>query len=321
MKRIIKKIKNIISIFKEFGIGQAKYEFLLQFVFRKNNSFRKKIVIKRDNLVKKYLLNNYRYVIDNYKNINEIDNTYIKNDSPVFIFWWQGISEAPEIVKICIESIKNNVDLNRLKIIDKENYSQYLDIPDYVINKLNDGVISITHFSDLLRVGLLYQHGGIWIDATVFLNGTIPNEIYKYKFYTVRHNLYADFHICKGMWSTSFLAAAPKSQLMKYIRDFLLEYWKKEKYVITYLLFDCIISTGYDCIDFVREELENVPINNTDFFEIENNINKVYDVNIFDINKSNTFLYKTSYKRKIIENVNGEDTFYSIILKKGNNIK
>lgn len=33
----------------------------------------------------------------------------IGTDSPVWMLWWQGIEEAPEIVKICMNSVKANI--------------------------------------------------------------------------------------------------------------------------------------------------------------------------------------------------------------------
>lgn len=321
IKKLCNKFKNIWCLFKEFGIKYALFEFLLQFIYRNNNNIRKKIIIKRDCSVKKFLFHKYYYVIDKYRNKNIECDKNIEKDAPVFVFWWQGIDNAPDIVKLCINSLKANIEPIRLKIINSENYSDYVNIPDYIIKKLNDGKISLTHFSDLLRVCLLYEYGGIWIDATVFLTKPISKEIYKYKLFTVKHNLYSDFHICKGLWSTSFLASGKNSSVMKFIKDFFFEYWKEENYVITYLLFDCIISLGYENINFIKQEFNNIPTNNINFFEIEKNISKIYDEKVFNIKKSKTYIYKTSYKIPLLSKIDGKDTFYGVLLKKGNVIK
>lgn len=42
---------------------------------------------------------------------------------------------------------------------------------------MEKGIITNTHFSDLLRIELLINHGGLWLDATTYLTGTLPNYI------------------------------------------------------------------------------------------------------------------------------------------------
>lgn len=61
------------------------------------------------------------------------------------VIWWcwlQGLESAPPIVKAC-----------------------------YILDKWKAGIISNTHFSDILCLELLTSRGGIWVDATVFVTG------------------------------------------------------------------------------------------------------------------------------------------------------
>lgn len=63
--------------------------------------------------------------------------------------------------------------------------------------------------------------------------------------------------------------------------------------------------------------LDDIPVNNVDIFEIENNLCQIYSKKIFDMEHSNTYIYKTSYKRNVLNEINGEKTFYKMLLMKG----
>ena len=59
-------------------------------------------------------------------------------------------------------------DYAQLHLITYENYSDYVELPDYVVEKHKNGTISRAHFSDVLRFSLLKTYGGMWIDSTAF---------------------------------------------------------------------------------------------------------------------------------------------------------
>ncbi len=83
----------------------------------------------------------------------------------IWILWFQGPSEAPFIVKKCIESwVRHNANW-QVVILDDNNLSEYvvLDLPEGILANL-----ALNHKSDLLRLQLLSEYGGVWADATTF---------------------------------------------------------------------------------------------------------------------------------------------------------
>ena len=83
----------------------------------------------------------------------------------IWLFWSQGVSEAPFIVKKCIDSwVKENPTWD-VVVLDENNLNKYisLNLPKNVIANL-----CIAHQSDLIRLALLSKYGGIWTDATTF---------------------------------------------------------------------------------------------------------------------------------------------------------
>lgn len=105
----------------------------------------------------------------------------------MWVLWWQGIDKAPDIVKICIQSIRKNIGNRNLVILDESNFRDYTNLNPKYENLLNAGAISKTQFSDLLRLNLLYNRGGVWLDSTYLLTGELPNCISDLHFFTIRH--------------------------------------------------------------------------------------------------------------------------------------
>ncbi len=317
MKKKIEKLKqlivNNIKLLKAFGLKYAYYDFCDSILFRKKqNGGGKYFHYKKHEYVKKYIKRKYSNIIENYENV-EKEKEKIKTDSPIFVLWWQGEENAPEIIKSCINSIRRNAGKHKVNLITKYNYSEYVNIPNYIIKKVNDGKITITHLSDILRVSLLYEYGGIWIDATLYLTKSLDEKIYDYNFYTIKHNLYKDFHVCKGMWVDGFIASGKNNQLMKFMKEIFLEYWKNNNILICYLLIDCLLAIAYENIDVFKEEIENVPVNNTKFFETEKLLSEPFNDKIIK-EMTDTYVLRTTYRHEFKKEKNNLSTFYNEIL-------
>ena len=70
--------------------------------------------------------------------------------------WWQGEKEAPDVIKACWESKKRNLPKTVKQIvITQDNYKEYIEIPDYIMEKVNAGSIRLTHLSDIIRAFVL----------------------------------------------------------------------------------------------------------------------------------------------------------------------
>ena len=79
----------------------------------------------------------------------------------IWVFWWQGVENAPELVKKCVQSIKLYNKDKDVIIIDKNNINEYYNIPDYMLKKIELRTMTITHLSDILRFNLLKKYFGL----------------------------------------------------------------------------------------------------------------------------------------------------------------
>ena len=110
--------------------------------------------------------------IDNFsKNESMINlDTYSKNIK-AWSCWWQGENEAPDIVKACWGSQRRNLpDSVEHVIITRDNYSNYIQLPNYILEKVENGYITLITLSDIVRASLLYKYGGFWLDSTLLIN-------------------------------------------------------------------------------------------------------------------------------------------------------
>ena len=110
------------------------------------------------------IYNSYSDSIDAVKSLAE--DFYQKDDFegkiPVWVCWWQGADTAPELVKICIDSIQKHIPKEKavLRLITLENCMEYVTFTDAIIKKFQEGKITLTHLSDILHAELLYRYGG-----------------------------------------------------------------------------------------------------------------------------------------------------------------
>ena len=226
------KVSQAIELYNNFGFDIA-FSSVCASTFKKASDYRNRNILK-------YLTEEYNDFISEYQRKSYDENSKNKNSKIIWTLWLQGDSDnvQPEVIRMCLKNMKKNCGSHPLKILTKDNYLDYADIPGYIIDKVKSGQISCAHFSDLIRMCLLLKHGGMWLDATIFTTKKIPEEIFDMKYFTVKHAYKNVRNVSKERW-TNFLQASESNNLLcDFIYNFLLEYYKTQKYLISYLIFD-----------------------------------------------------------------------------------
>ena len=128
-----------------------------------------------------------------------------KTSSIIWVFWWQGKNKMPSLVKKCYRSIISNRGKRKVILITQNNIKEYTTIPDYIYKKVNERKISLTHLSDILRFNLLNNFGGLWIDATIFVNDSLDvfntNKLFTLSGYPDEKH----FNVSYGRWTGFFI--------------------------------------------------------------------------------------------------------------------
>lgn len=154
----------------------------------------------------------------------------------IWTCWFQGIDNAPDLVKSCYNSVKDNFVRYEKILLTADNFERYVTIDPIVMKKWRDGIISNTAFSNILRLELLIKHGGLWLDSTVFCtDNTIPEFISKSPLF-----VYSNWKWISGdvrPISTWLMSSCKNHVMLKAVRDLLVNYWHENDELQTYFIF------------------------------------------------------------------------------------
>lgn len=154
----------------------------------------------------------------------------------IWILWLQGLDQAPELVQQCYFSVKKNITDYDVVLLTEDNYRNYVTFPDYIQEKIDLGIITKTHMSDLLRLELLNRYGGTWIDATVFCSGgDIPDYMLNsdlFLFQSLKPGLDGQC-TCISSW---FMTSCSNHPILLLTQALLYEYWKSATKMVDYFL-------------------------------------------------------------------------------------
>ncbi len=173
--------------------------------------------------------------------------------------WLQGWDNAPELAKACLASLKRNLTEVEIVELDERNYTQWVTLPDYIVEKYRKGRIPPAMFSDMLRLQLLAEHGGVWIDSTVLYTGPSKSSLERPSKSPLKGDYHPSWeetfkadlfvfqytkpgHRWSGSLSNWFIASKKGNPFIITLRDMLFAYWRDYdvalEYYICHLFFD-----------------------------------------------------------------------------------
>lgn len=260
-------------------------------------------------------------LVEEYETINDSINTCKKQKLPIWCCWWQGEASMPELVQLCHTRLKQVIpdEQAELHLITLENYTEYVELPEHIVEKFKRGIITMTTMSDVLRFHLLDKYGGYWLDATVFFTGEIPQEYFSGKFYCqrmVRNVKYSKREACGSNWC-GFSMAGPKGcVIFRFMKDAFSKWWAEFDTIIDYVLIDYMLLTGYKYISAITNLINSVPDNNEDIFEMYQVLNQPYSEELFRRLTQKNVMHKLTYKMDLNKYTpEGKLTLYGYLLK------
>ena len=270
--------------------------------------------MKLKKLIKNYLIKEKIEKIykrtDFTKNIETKENRY---PDKIWTMWIQGYDNAPPIIKACINSIKKYSEGRDVIVLDKSNINNFVDIPDFIEFKYNNGTIGHAHYSDYIRTCLLYHYGGTWMDATIFCTDNF-DELLEEPFLILQNPI-------TGGISNFFIHSNPQNIFMHYMLNFLTQYWKKEKKAFDYFFwhktFIELVNTDETC----KRIWANVPIySNVNPHTLVKGVCKPCNQKWIKYVKRLTPIHKLTYKTQVkfnkadLSNI-AEDSYWNEIVK------
>lgn len=148
--------------------------------------------------------------------------------------YWDNSDKIPKTVKMCMEGWKKYNPNYEIFLLTKKNYKGYVTIPEEITGhpNFND---SPARFADLVRCYVLAEHGGVWIDSSIILKGSIDDWLFP------KYGEFSGFYIEEfttdkryPVIESCFFACNKDSKFMKLWRDEFSEiarYPSVEKYI------------------------------------------------------------------------------------------
>ena len=237
-------------------------------------------------------------------------------DRIIWQYWGQGYEpeKIHPVVKICFDSVeKFKGDYTLIRLSD-ENFAEYVDLPDVVLQKKSTWTPAA--FSDILRLALVSAYGGVWLDATIMLTDVLPERYRKMDFFMFQRdsqephkkwweNSYAYYYgwhkDYKVTLLTSVIFAKPKCREIVDFYNLMVEVWRRYDVIPDYFLImvmwhEYVAKTGRNCpieSDCVPQYLAHVA--EPDFFC--HDIAKI--IQMSSIHKFNTKVYDLDAMKKI----------------------
>jgi hypothetical protein len=178
----------------------------------------------------------------------------------LWICWLQGLEEAPELVKACVASMRKPFRDWEIIVLTEENIPDYIQFPDYIVEKWKKGIISPAHYSDLLRTALLCRYGGGWVDATVLCTADeVPEYVCQAPLFVYQYLDLTRKDLEPGGISNWLIFAQRNQPILRLVQELLYAYWKDTKHLTHYFIFHLFFTMA---AQRYPEEWKKVPVYN-----------------------------------------------------------
>ena len=234
----------------------------------------------------------------------------------IWQYWEQGLDNAPDIVKACVNSVEKYKNGNKHIVLDKTNVKEYANIPEHIWEKYDKGLIPPANMSDIIRTYLLAKHGGIWVDATVLFTENLPQYIIDADLFLFQNYLKTDLD---GLNIASYFIGAKKNnELILRMKEFIELYWKENSRSIHYFMHLHAFTQLTQETPELKEQFAKVPF--FGFMSVQHlgkELLNQYDEKRWEQLKKISPIHKLSWKQKVLNrsNTNPDGTYLEKLLK------
>ena len=273
--------------------------------------------------VDEILIERYRHILD--ENKDRFSKANPNSGKPresavsriIWSAWLQGLDNAPEMVNVCLESHQKHLPGYEFRVLDMENYRQWVELPEWVEEKYARGMIPAALFSDVLRVAVLKRYGGVWMDASVLCTGFGNQQLQK-QWTEVENSRFAVFRYYRkgdrypsGL-SNWFIAATPDNIVLTSVYDMLTAYWRDYDCTIDYYMMHLFISCALKA--FPEMERGMPKLNSRYSFFLGDALSRTYSQEAWQELVDHVAIHKLNY-RKADEARKNPLSYYNFIRK------
>jgi len=239
----------------------------------------------------------------------------VEKPETIWQFWDNPAGRAtPKIVNASLRTVEKFKGNFEHKILDNSTVGSYSDLPGYVFDRLKSGQMRYAHFADLLRLNLLKNHGGVWMDATVYMTDFIPERITNQDFFVFLTGKLTSFPY--SFIQNCFIRAKIGAFLCEAWYMMCVEYWKNEARRCTYFQHQLMFKTLVLKNPTARELFAKMPhLSEDETHQLTGNrLIKRFDAEKWENIRNASFFQKTRYmikKRKVADVADYPGTFFS----------
>ena len=265
-----------------------------------------KIKRLKNSIIKKHIKSNVNidFIKSNIKKEILVDSNETEFPKVIWTMWWQGEEKAPNIVKSTLYYMRKFAKKHgyRMIVVDSENIEEYVTIPDTIYRKLETKKINLANFSDLVRFMLIDQHGGIWLDSTMYMDREFPISILEREFSSINHpdglDISMDDHITNRRWVSFCLSGTKGNIVAKSMKYFMIDQIENNEVLPDYFMVDFGLDYLYDEFEEIRDILVSIPeySSQKDIFWLDVNRNSIFDKKEWEKELSINKIFKTTYK-------------------------
>ena len=235
----------------------------------------------------------------------------------IWMFWWQANHQELPVIRTCIQSVRKHMPKDAVLIIlTKENLSQYCSIPEHIYQKLEEGIITLTHFSDIVRVTALSDRGGLWLDATIFATDDF-SYAFEGSFWSIKKPESSHKFVPRGRWTIYAIGAEQNSIVFYLMKELFSLYWARYNIMLDYFLVDLFMDLLYESVEEVRILIDEVQPNNIRVLDMQRSMEEPWTSELIAALEKETQLFKLSWKQQVSLRIEGKMTLYGWLLEQG----
>jgi tetratricopeptide (TPR) repeat protein len=207
----------------------------------------------------------------------------------IFVYWAQGWDAAPPVVRRCQEQLRATHSAAEIVALDDATVPDWVDVPASVRSTLST---NRTELSNVIRLQLLAEHGGVWLDATCFPTGNVLDALQ-----TPAGSGFFAFTRRTARPSNWLLAASPHHYLVQMLLAGHLAFWQEFNRPSHYFMFHHMFESLFLVDEDFRRRWEQVPdvsAGPPHFFQ--RSMRREYDDNRFHELLASSFVHKLTYK-------------------------
>lgn len=269
---------------------------------------------RRNSKIRKIILRITKY--DGLASSTREDGHVAGEPGRIWFFWMQGEGCMPPVPRLCLNYLRKNANGHQVIVLTKDNIKEYANIPERIYELWNKGIITTTHFSDILRFALLSQHGGFWIDATMLVIRPLDEDIFAKPLFTVKTRPFGHF-VSKCRWTGFCIASRKGGELATKAYEMFIDYWENTDVQVDYFLIDHVLNILYETVSSIRKEIDEIPYSNGHMHGLNRLLCDDFDVRRYDeLTADGTYMFKLSWKTYTDEQLrSNQRSYYNYLLE------